>query len=451
MTAYNRTGQAVNANASVRLARMPIASFYRRLICLLGFIFFFELGDINTFSFAAPVIAKQWHLSVSQIGFITSATFIGMFLGAAGGGRFADRVGRKPALLATTLCYSVFSILNAFVWEMDGLFLTRLLTGIGLSAMTVTGITYISEMFPAQKRGQSQAWIMTIGIAGITVTAFVAEFCIPHWIWGWRLVFVWGGLAVVFPLFARLLEESPVWLERNGRAADADAVLKRIEASVLRDDRQLQPQPNVAMEMPPADDRRYLDLFRGANVPRTTMLVLVWIAQTLGFYGFVSWVPTLLVRQGFTVVQSLHYTTAMHTGAVPGVLLSAFIAERWERKWSIMGTAVLTGVCAFCFGFAVHGLATIIFGFGVALMIQCFAPLLYAYTAECFPTDLRSSGTGLTYGIGRLANSVGPLVIAYLFLHYGYRYVFVYIAGCWLVAAVVIGVFGPRTRGRLLA
>ena len=382
MMAYSDAGRAVGPNASARLARMPIASFYRRLVCLLGFIFFFEFGDINTFSFAAPVIAKQWHLSVSQIGFITSATFIGMFLGAAGGGWFADRVGRKPALLATTLCYSVFSILNAFVWEMDGLFLTRLLTGIGLSAMTVTGITYISEMFPAQRRGQFQSWIMTIGIAGITVTAFVAEFSIPRWIWGWRLVFVWGGLAILFPFFARLLEESPIWLERNGRAAEAEAVLRRIEASVLRDGGRLESLPDAVMEMPPADDRRYLDLFRGTNLPRTTMLMLVWIAQTLGFYGFVSWVPTLLVRQGFTLAQSLHYTTAMHTGAVPGVLLSAFIAERWERKWSIMGTAVLIAVCAFCFGFAVHGPATITFGFGVAMLIQCFAPLLYAYTAE---------------------------------------------------------------------
>jgi putative MFS transporter len=417
---------------------------------LLGLIFFFEFGDINTFSFAAPVIAKQWGLTINQIGRIVSSTFIGMFLGATLGGWFADRVGRKPGLILTTFWYSIFSILNAFVGGMDGLFIARLLTGVGLSAMTVTAITYISEMFPASKRGRFQSWIMTIGIAGITVTAFVAEICIPRWSWGWRLVFVWGGGAVLLPFLGRLLEESPIWLERNGRLREAEAVLQRIESTVLQEGKELKP-PDGAPAMAPASDRRYGDLFRGQNLSRTAMLVVVWIAQTLGFYGFVSWVPTLLVKQGLTVAQSLHFTTAMHTGAVPGVLLSAFVAERWERKWSIVATAVLTAVSALCFGFAVHGPETIAFGFAVAMLIQCFSPLIYAYTAECFPTDLRSSGSGLTYGIGRLANSMGPLLIALLFTRYGYRCVFVYISACWFIAAAVIGLFGPRTRGRLLA
>jgi len=57
---------------------------------LLGFVFFFELGDINSFSFAAPAIRVGWHLSIQTIGFITSATFVGMFVGATTGGWFSD-------------------------------------------------------------------------------------------------------------------------------------------------------------------------------------------------------------------------------------------------------------------------------------------------------------------------------------------------------------------------
>ena len=137
--------QVTRTTVAARLDRLAITSFHRQIMWLLGFVFFSELGGINTFSFAAPAIMKSWQLSVSTIGFIVSATFIGMFLGATTGGWFSDRVGRKRALILTTVWYSGFSLLNAVVWGPAGLFITRLLTGVGLSAMTVVGITYVSE------------------------------------------------------------------------------------------------------------------------------------------------------------------------------------------------------------------------------------------------------------------------------------------------------------------
>ena len=81
-----------------------------------------------------------------------------MFVGATTGGWFSDHIGRKRALLVTTTWYAGFSLLNAFVWEPIGLFITHLLTGVGLSAMTVVGMTYVSEMFPANRRGTYQGW-----------------------------------------------------------------------------------------------------------------------------------------------------------------------------------------------------------------------------------------------------------------------------------------------------
>jgi predicted MFS family arabinose efflux permease len=161
----DRVGLA-RPSAADRLDRLPIASFHREITWLLGFVFFFELGDINTFSFAAPALLKAWHLSVSTISVIVSATFLGMFVGATTGGWFSDRVGRKRALVVTVAWYSAFSMLNACVWDTKGLFVARLLTGVGLSAMTVVAITYVSEMFPARWRGTYQGWIMTIGLIG---------------------------------------------------------------------------------------------------------------------------------------------------------------------------------------------------------------------------------------------------------------------------------------------
>jgi len=87
------TLQHARLSASARLDRLPITSFHRRIMWLLGFVFFFELGDINSFSFAAPAIRIHWHLSIATIGFITSATFGGMFIGATTGGSVSDASG----------------------------------------------------------------------------------------------------------------------------------------------------------------------------------------------------------------------------------------------------------------------------------------------------------------------------------------------------------------------
>lgn len=435
-------------SAVARLDRLPITSFHKRMMWVLSFVFFFEFASINTFSFAAPAIRQWWHIPVSTISFIISATFFGMFVGATIGGWFSDRVGRKHALVLTAYWFAGFSLLNAFVLGPVTLFATRFLTGVGLSAMTVVAITYISEMYPAKRRGAYQGWIMVIGLLGVPATAYVARFTIPLAPWGWRLVFVWGALGLVFPVFAKTLEESPRWYENHGRLAEADEVLDRIEA---------QSRPEVG-ELPPVSEAivvqprkgRYLELADPRYLRTTIILVIAWSCQTLGLFGFTAWVPTLLVAHGFSLVHSLAWSSTMSLAAVPGAWLAAMISDRWDRRWWITILALIIAACGMIYGISFKFTAIVIFGFLVQMFMHAFGPIIYSYTPECYPTEIRNSGAGLTYGLGRLANGFGPLVVAGLFSHYGYTSVFAYITGCWVIVAVVIGLFGPRAQGRIL-
>jgi putative MFS transporter len=137
----------------------------------------------------------------------------------------------------------------------------------------------------------------------------------------------------------------------------------------------------------------------------------------------------------------------MYFGAPVGALIASQISDRWQRKCMIAITALLIGGIGVVYGLSTKTVPIIILGFLVAMFIQTFAPLLYSYTPEVYPTSIRSSGSGLAYGAGRLANVAGPVLIAFLFTHLGYISVFIYIAAMWALVAVIVTLFGPKTKG----
>jgi len=437
--------QTARIPVSARLDRLPVASFHRHLMWVLGFVFFFDMADINTLSFASPAIMKFWNIPVSTIALFSSASFAGMFAGSLIGGLISDRIGRKKALLLSTMFYGSFSLLNAFAWNPISLFTVRFLTGIGISAMTVVGIAYISEIYPARVRGSFQGWIMTIGLVGVPGTAFVARAVVPLAPWGWRLVFVWGAIGLLYPFFSGALEESPRWYENHGRLKEADAVVERIEARVRAEAGSLPPveeqHPIVANQ-----SGKFSDLFGRAYFPRTALLVFTWVCWTMGFFGFTTWVPTLLVAHGFSLVHSLTWTSAMSIATIPGAMLAGLFSDRWDRKWSIMAIALLIAIFGAFYGLTFRVSFIVIFGFLVEMFTHASTPYMYAYTAEAFPSSIRNSGTGLAYGSGRLANVFGPIIIAFIYGNYGYKSVFVYIVTAWIIVALAVGLFGHRSK-----
>jgi putative MFS transporter len=429
---------------SARLDRLPLTRFHRRVLYAIAFAFFFELADLNTFAYAATGLEKYLGMSVGTIADITSASFAGMFVGAAVGGRLADRLGRRRALIWAVLWFSAFSLVNAAAWDTAAIAVARFLTGIGLSAMTVIAITYLSETMPKSYRGRMQGAALAIGLAGIPVMAFFARAVVPTGPNGWRWVFVFGALGAVAAVLIARLPESPRWLLERGEPGAAETTVAAIEADVLKDTaRPLPPPERGPAEVTPHHDPR--DLFRGNLTRRTLMLMAVWIFQTLGFYGFTSFVPVLLAAHGFGLTKSLTFSALITIGAVPGALCAWPISDRFRRKAPLIAVSMLIAACGLAYGMSFNAAAIVIFGFGVSFFIQMFAALLYAYTPELYPTGLRNTGSGLCYGTGRLANIAGPPIVAAIYGAAGYSWVFVYIAACWVAVSVTIGLFGPAT------
>ena len=438
------------ADIAARLDRLPISRFHRRLLFVVGLAFFFDISDIFTFSYAAPALIHTWHLEVSQIALATSLGFLGMFIGAVGGGIISDRLGRKRSLIVMVSAFSFFSLLNGLAPNLPILLLARFLTGVGISSATVVVMTIVSEFFPPTVRGRYQSWAMVIALSGIPICGLIARLVVPTGPNGWRLIFIWGAVGIVSLLFIRKMPESPRWYVAQGRFRDADATMQQIETEVTAEMGPLpMPQPQVGLVEPVAH-LSWTAIFSPMYIGRTMTLWSIWILQTLGFYGFQAWVPTLLVKSGITVTTSLTYITLINIGAVPGALLAVYLSERIERKYLISILALLIAGCGMLYGTTMSPPLIVTFGFAVAMLIQTFASICYAYTPEQYPTEVRNAGAGFAYGAGRLANVANAFIISAIYSTFGYIWVFGYIAAAWLCCAIVAAVFGARTRARPL-
>ncbi len=121
-----------------------------------------------------------------------------------------------------------------------------------------------------------------------------------------------------------------------------------------------------------------------------------------------------------------------------------------DRKWFLTIITLVIGTAGLLYGLTMKPAFILIFGAIDVLAVQGFTAALYVYTPELFPTRMRASGHGIAYGLGRLANVVGPFIVAWLYTGFGYLSVFVYIAICWVITSASVGFFGPLTSKRNL-
>jgi MFS transporter, putative metabolite:H+ symporter len=433
------------SNAAKRLDRLPISRFHKVTLVAISFAYFFEFADINTFAVTVPKLIKLWGVTINQVAYVTSLSFVGMFVGSLVAGWIADRWGRKKALIGTTLWFALFSFASVFTWDIFSLGAFRILTSAGLAAMTVVAVVYLSEMFPAAVRGKYQAYALVIGICGTPATNFIASLVVPLTDWSWRLIYLWGSLGIFLLLFVRFLKESPRWYESKGEYDKADAVLSEIEAQVAAEKGPL-PDPGPPVVVAKQTKAEWSLLLQKRYLAPTILLSVLWVTQTIGFFGFSSWAPTLLAQEGLSVEKALFYVALTTVGAPLGCFLASLVTDRFERKWLLVAFGTAIAISGLFYGLTFNPVFIVVFGFLVNFFERTYTALAYAYSPEVFDTRARSLGTAVSYGLGRLSNAVGPLIIAFLYNGSGYQSVFYFIAGTWLFGAIVLALFGPNTR-----
>ncbi|MFM0078524.1 MFS transporter [Paraburkholderia sediminicola] len=444
------------ARISARLDRLPATRSIWQLVMLLSLGLFFELYDLMFSGYIAPGLVRSGILTATTHGlFGTSgvasfiaALFAGLFIGTAACGFLADRFGRRAIFTWSLLWYTAANIVMAFQDTALGLNLWRFIAGIGIGVEIVTIGTYISELVPKHVRGRASAFSQAVGFCAVPIVAFLSYLLVPHRYFGldgWRLVVLTGVMGAIVVWWIRLrLPESPRWLAQKGRIEEADAVMKRLEARVERE--YGRPLPEPALPEPVRARAAFRDLLVPPYRKRTLMLIIFHVFQTMGYYGFANWIPTLLIKQGITVTTSLMYASIIAIAAPLGPLLGMLIADRFERKTVIICMAAVNVVCGLLFSQARETVLLVSLGVCLVLAGNIISYSYHAYQAELFPTSIRARAVGFVYSWSRISAMFSAFVIAGCLSRFGVNGVFVFISGAMMIVMLAIGTLGPKTR-----
>jgi MFS transporter, putative metabolite:H+ symporter len=436
---------------AARLDRLPITRAHRAIVAIAGVGTFFDLFDIFLAGVLGTVLIDRFHLDRVSLPLVLASGFLGMFLGALGLGLMADRLGRRRAFLLNLAIYSSFTLLGAFATSAGMLIAARFVAGIGIGAELPLVDAYLSEFLPPRQRGRYTAVAYTVGFIGVPAVGFLARALVPRQpfgIDGWRWVFVAGSLggAIIWWL-RRDLPESPRWLESRGRHAEADAIVTRLEREagyVVTSSNQASADTTAAAAAPVAR------LFSSPYAGRTIVLWIFQIFQSVGYYGFGTLVPLVLASKGFSVVNSLTYVSAVYIGYPLGSAVSIPLVERFDRRWLIVGSAMVMALLGIALGLASAPIAIVAFGMSYTVVSNIFSNAFHIFQAEIFPTSIRATATSTAYGLSRLSSAAMPFVLLPLLERSGATAMFAAVATAMAIVVVDIGVFAPSTTGRSL-
>ncbi|MBR8655133.1 MFS transporter [Achromobacter sp. Marseille-Q0513] len=357
--------------------------------------------DGQLIGFAIPMMIKEWGITREAFAPAVAAGLIGMGIGSAFAGLFADRYGRRSAVIASVLVFGAATCAIGLAPNATAVAALRFIAGLGIGGALPSATTMTAEFTPARRRTLAvTATIVCVPLGGMLAGLF-AGLVLPAY--GWRALFFSGGaMAVGLGIVLSIaLPESPRYLSRHrARWNELTALLAR-------------------MRRPMADGVRYVDsreqagegqggvraLF-GQGYARDT--VLIWIAFFMcltAVYSAFSWLPTMLASEGLPLGIAGSGLTAYNLGGVIGALACAAAMTRWGSLWPL-------AIC--CFGAAASAYAMLtvdanqnaslmIFGFGVhGLFVNAVQSTMYALCAFIYPTRVRATGTASALAFGRL-------------------------------------------------
>jgi len=459
-SAQPQTSGTSSAAIAARIDRVPTGRFHVKLTSAVGGGTFFDGFDAISLAVVLPLVVATFHIGFGEAGHIISAGYLGQFIGALLIGALSDRIGRRKTFIASIFFFGLLAIGCAVAWSAESLMGFRLLQGLGLGAEVPIATTLVNEYLGRRSRGRVSVLyqsLFTWGLFFAPLTGLIlTSVAGPENVW--RILLALGALPLVVAVVACFaLPESARWLAEQGRGAEADALVRRMEQEAVAAGHDLEdPAPATVMPRPARTGLK--DLIGSGYAARTAMLAGLWFCTFFVTYGFTTWLPSMYVSVG-GLAPSKSLTLTAVLGAVQvamAYVVSGFVDRLGRIRTFLIGFAVAAAGA----GFGAVNLSLlhntdwpILFATGVVMTIGIMLPTitLYLYTTELYPTRIRGFASSTASSFSRVASIVSPFVFGFLLSgHGGAGMVFTVLAVAAVLGFLIMAKWGVETRMRAL-
>jgi AAHS family 4-hydroxybenzoate transporter-like MFS transporter len=389
--------------------RSRLGRFQLGMLVLCGVCLVVDGFDVQAMGYVAPAIIEDWHVSRASLGPVFGAGLLGMLVGSLAFSLAADRLGRRPVLIAATTFFAAGMFATSAVRTVDELLVLRLVTGVGLGGIMPQAMALAGEYAPRRVRITAMMLVscgFTVGAAlGGVVTAVLVSAL------GWRAVFVVGGIVplVIAAVMLRWLPESIPFLVLRRRGLDrARGWLRRIDPAAP-----IGAATELCVREP---DRRGVTavlLFHEGRALGTVLLWIINFTNLLNLYFLSQWLPTVLRGIGFSTERAVLAGTLLQVGGILGTLALGRLVD-WRGFRVLVLAFALAAAAIVAIGRSPGSVLLLPAIFVAGFCVIGGQPAVNSLAASYYPTALRATGIGWSLGVGRFGSILGPVLGGYL-------------------------------------
>jgi MFS transporter, SP family, sugar:H+ symporter len=462
---------ATNANAGSSVAYVL---FISAVAAIGGFLFGFDSGVING---TVTALGKAFQSDSVATGFNVASVLLGCAIGALVAGPVADKVGRKPVMIATAIVFALSAWGSGDAQSATAFILYRLIGGLGIGAASVLAPAYISEVAPAALRGRL-ATLQQLAIVLGLFAAFVSNYLIASASGGaenvffmelpaWRWMF-WVELApaLLFLLGVFFIPESPRYLVAQGQLEQARLVFRRIQAG--SEDQQIS---EVSQSLNGNQKPSIADLFiKGSS----RLHPIIWVGIALSvFQQFVGinvvfyYGAELWQAAGFDESQSLFINVLAGTTNIASTFIAIALIDKVGRKPLLLvgsiGMFVSLAVLTLIFGtagFDAAGKLALTETMGTVALVTAnlfvvffglsWGPVVWVLLGEIFNNRIRGAALAVAASAQWIANFAITMTFPILLGSVGLAGAYGFYTFSALISIFFVVKYIKETRGKSL-
>lgn len=382
--------------------------------------------DRMVMAVAIPYIAKEFGLSPFEMGGVMSAFFFGYFICQIPGGILADKYGARKVLAWAVFWWSLFTAITGMVYNLSQMLVVRVLFGIGEGMAPAATWKATANWTPMRNRAKASGFMMAATVLAPAFAPLFVTWLVANW--GWRMVFY----SLFIPGILLIL-----WLWYN--LPDNPADKKGITAEELEE---LKEAPSEFASTIGASSK--MSFWQVVRVPAVYKSFLILFFSNMTAYGFVSWLPTYLMRvRGLTLTKLGIFASLPFVFGAIGFVIAGWLGDgpfKHNRKvpliffqWCAAGSLYLTYTATA----------------DTLLVYQCMAGFfvfaatggLYNLPVTAISREITGTAMGFVNMAGQIAGFLAPMIAGYLIQTVGptgnnFDAAFIYLASAMVVASI---------------